>query len=529
MSTQTVPSSPAVKTVRPFGWRDKVGYMFGDFGNDFSFILQMLFFMVFYTDVMGIDAAHVGTLFLVARLLDAFTDVGMGRLIDVLKPSKHGRFRPWILRMSIPVALASAMMYMPFVVNASYGVRVTYMVVTYIIWGSVFYTSINIPYGSMAAVISDDPEHRSSLSVFRSVGAMLAVLIISAVLPGVVNVDNHIDGTRMAIAAIVCSIAAVACYVACFSLVRERVVHVPKSKEEQASFGQMLSTLGHNKPLLSIITGALLFLVGSQVAATTSVYLWKDYFGDIRYMILSQIVSLIPGFIVAAIATKLAMKFGKKELLSAGLIFSGIFGVVMYFMGIKSAILFIVLFFFLSLGSGFYNVLVWAVITDVLDYQEIHTHDRDDGTIYAIYSWSRKLGQALAGYIVGMAVSFVGYDSELAKAGGTQSPEALQGIYMLFLLVPSVLIALTAAVMWFWYPLGRKEVEANFDTLQRRHGRGDYAKKPAGATDAESAVGATAGGSGDKASTIDDAMVDPAAGDTPPGAGGTPIDPKDGK
>ena len=190
--TNSQPQTAPAPTKRPFGIKDKLGYMFGDFGNDFTFMLQMMFFMVFYTDVMGISPAHVGTLFLAARIVDAFTDVGMGRLLDLLKPGKRGRFRPWILRMCIPVTLASTMMYMPFVVNSSYSVRVTYMAVTYFIWGSIFYTSINIPYGSMAAVISDDPKHRTSLSVFRSVGGQLAFLMISAVLPHVIFVNNKI-------------------------------------------------------------------------------------------------------------------------------------------------------------------------------------------------------------------------------------------------------------------------------------------------------------------------------------------------
>lgn len=497
MSAQIAPAGSRKLEVRPFGWRDKVGYMFGDFGNDFSFILQLLFFMVFYTDVMGIKATHVGTLFLVARIIDAFTDVGMGRLVDVLKPSKRGRFRPWVLRMAVPVALASTMMYMPFVVNSSYGVRLAYMVVTYLLWGSVFYTSINIPYGSMAAVVSDQPEHRTSLSVFRSVGAQLAFLIISAVLPRVVNVNNQLSGSRMAVAAIVCSVAAVVCYTLCYSLVRERVVVAVKSREQQASFGNMLGTLVRNRPLLALVAGALMFLIGSQVASTTTAYLWKDYFRAFDMMSWAQIVSIAPVFLISVVATAASMRWGKKELVSYGLVLSAIFSIGMWFMHITSPLLFIVLFFFLSIGVGFYNVTIWAVITDVLDYQEVHTGERDDGTIYAIYSWSRKLGQAVAGYIVGAAVSWVGYDSQAAKAGLEQSPQTLSGIYMLFLLIPGILYALTALIMWFWYPLGRKQVAENFDTLQRRHGRGQYAKSPT--------------------STAQAGSVDPAAADPTPG------------
>ena len=168
--------------VRPFGFRDKIGYMFGDIANDFSFIFASSYVMVFYTKVMGISAGMVGTMFLVARCIDAFTDIGMGRIVDRSKPTKNGRIRPWILRMCAFVALASFLMYQSFLVDASYGAKVAYMFITYILWGSIFYTSINIPYGSMASVISADPKDRSSLSVFRSMGGGIAGILIGVCL-----------------------------------------------------------------------------------------------------------------------------------------------------------------------------------------------------------------------------------------------------------------------------------------------------------------------------------------------------------
>lgn len=112
------------KEVRPFGLRDKIGYMCGDLANDFSFIFASSYVMVFYTKVMGISAGMVGTMFLIARCLDAFTDIGMGRIVDNSKPTKNGRIRPWILRMCAFVALASFMMYQSFLVDASYGAKV---------------------------------------------------------------------------------------------------------------------------------------------------------------------------------------------------------------------------------------------------------------------------------------------------------------------------------------------------------------------------------------------------------------------
>ena len=125
------------KTIRPFGWSDKIGYMLGNIANDFTFIFASLFLTVFYTDVLGIDAGLVGTMFLISRIVDAFTDTAMGRIADKTKATKNGKFKPWLLRACGPVALASFLMYQTFTVNSSMTVKVIYMFVTYLLWGSI--------------------------------------------------------------------------------------------------------------------------------------------------------------------------------------------------------------------------------------------------------------------------------------------------------------------------------------------------------------------------------------------------------
>ena len=139
---------------KPFGFKDKLGYLLGDLGNDFAFMITSMYLMIFYTKVWGVSASTVGVLFLVSRCLDAFTDIGMGTIVDKAKPTKDGKFRPWIKRMAGPVALMSFLMYQSSLANASMTVKVVVMFVTYILWGSVCYTAINIPYGSMASAIT---------------------------------------------------------------------------------------------------------------------------------------------------------------------------------------------------------------------------------------------------------------------------------------------------------------------------------------------------------------------------------------
>ena len=130
--------------IRPFGMRDKIGYLFGDFGNDFTFVLSSSFLMKFYTDVMGVDGFVVGIVMMVARFVDAFTDVTMGRICDRSKTLPAGKFKPWILRMCAPVAIASFLIYQNAIAGWPMAAKIAYLFVVYILWGSIFYTSINI-------------------------------------------------------------------------------------------------------------------------------------------------------------------------------------------------------------------------------------------------------------------------------------------------------------------------------------------------------------------------------------------------
>ena len=171
------------QSLKPFGTKDKVGYMFGNIANDFMFILASMYLTVFYTDVLKINAALVGTMFLLSRIVDAFTDTLMGRIADKVKAGKAGKFKPWLIRVCGPVALASFLMYQTAIANAPMGARIAYMFITYLLWGSVCYTAINIPYGSMASVMSNEADDRAALSTFRGVGSLIPQVVVGVVIP----------------------------------------------------------------------------------------------------------------------------------------------------------------------------------------------------------------------------------------------------------------------------------------------------------------------------------------------------------
>ena len=456
---------------RSFGFRDKIGYMFGDFGNDFTFIFASTYLMVFYTKVFGIDAAMVGVLFLVSRCVDAFTDIGMGRIADSAKENSKGRFRVWIIRMCIPVAVSSFLMYQSAIADASMLVKVIYMFVTYLLWGSIFYTSINIPYGSMASVISEKSKDRQSLSVYRSLGSAFASAAISVVAPLFIyqtdaNGNQIVEGSRFTIVAGIFSILAVVCYLLCYALVTERVsVQRNMGKQKKDSVAKTLAHVISNKALLAMILISVLTLCAAIMAQSISTYLFADYFKNTKALSINNLLGLPAALILAAVAGKLVERFGRKELTSTGCIVSAVLFFIMYLLRLKNVWVYIVINFIASIGGMYlFNMTVWAMISDVIDDKEVQTMQRDDGTIYGIYSFARKLGQALAGGLGGFALSAIGYDS-IATA---QTDAVRAGIYGLSTLFPAVIYAAVALVFIFLYPLSKRRVESNTRELQSR-------------------------------------------------------------
>jgi len=446
---------------RPFGLRDKIGYMFGDFGNDFTFIFASSYLMIFYTKVLGLSGFVVGLLFMGTRIVDAFTDVTMGRIVDHMNPAKDGRFRSWIRRMCIPVAVSSTIMYFYFVQDWPYPAKIGYVVITYLLWSSFCYTAINIPYGSMASVISPNVKDRASLSTFRSIGASLAGLVIGVLVPLIIyetdaSGNQVVKPASFTVTAIIFGILAVVCYLLCYFLCTERVSFEKKEKKPEGA-GKMLCSLGQNRPLLSLVCAALVLLLASMLGQTMNNYLFLDYFKDAKALALVNVISVAGVLVLAPFVSKIASDFGKKEIGALGMLLSAIVYLGLFFLRVKSIPVFMVLFFLGTIGVGIFNLIIWAFITDIIDYQEVKTGKREDGTVYAIYSFARKLGQALAGGLGGFVLTAIGYISDAPA----QTDVVADRIYSVATLVPGICFFVVFFIMQFVYPLSKREVEHN--------------------------------------------------------------------
>lgn len=443
--------------VRPFGFKDKIGYMFGDFGNDFTFILSSSFMLKFYTDVMGIHAAVVGVLMMAARFVDAFTDVAMGQIVDRSKPTKDGKFKPWLRRMCGPVAISSFLVFQSGFANMPYLFKVVWMIVTYILWGSIFYTSINIPYGSMASAISADAKDRASLSTWRSIGSTLAGLVIGVGTPlfayETVNGNTILSGNRMTIIAGVFSVMAVICYMLCFKLATERV-EVPQNNTK-FNFGDLMKSLVTNRSLIGIIAAAILLLLVMLTMQGMNAYLFPNFYGNVAAQSVAALAgSLVMLVVCAPLATKLSAKYGKKELAIGSCLFGAVVYLICWVLKPENPYTYVVFYVVANIGVGFFNMVIWAMITDVIDDAEVKNGVREDGTIYSVYSFARKIGQALSSGMIGALLSVIGYSAATAF-----NPEVVNGIFNMTCIIPAIGFVGIALVLMFLYPLSKNRGE----------------------------------------------------------------------
>ena len=259
---------------KPFGVKDKIGYMCGDIANDFTFIFASSYVMVFYTKVMGVSAGMVGTMFLLARCLDAFTDIGMGRIVDNSKPTKNGRIRPWILRMAIPFALAGILL---FSVPSGLGEtsKLVYIFITYNLVSSVVYTAINVPYATLNALITQNQYERSVLSIFRMILATTGTLLITNLtLPLVQFFGDNLSAWTKTFA--VFGILAVIVFMITFTGTKERVVPAKETKQEKVPFLKGIGLLFKNKYWIMITVTLVFIFINYSLNGGAAVYYAKN-------------------------------------------------------------------------------------------------------------------------------------------------------------------------------------------------------------------------------------------------------------
>ena len=449
--------------VKPFGMQDKVGYMLGDVGSCLLFNFIGSYLLVFYTDVFGISAAAVGTLMAVSRVWDAINDPMMGVIVDKRKRTKDGKFRPYLKYMGIPLGIFTILTFLV-IPNMPQGMKLPYAYITYIGFGMA-YTAINIPYGSLASVMTNDPVQRTELSTWRNISSIFAMIPLMVLTPKLVfDASGAVSPKGFLIAAVLYVIIANIGYRLCYKMTTERIINEVKEDAPKASLGETLKTLGKNKALIGLILSSLGTLTAMFLPNALNAYLFKDYFQAPGLLSLAGLLPMVGTFLAIPVTGKLVAKFGKKNIA----IYSGIVSIAAYVVLVlfptKNPMLYIALITVSGFGTALYGMIVWALVGDVIDYQEYLSGKREEGIVYATYSLSRKLVQAIVGSIGGFALAAIGYQSGAA----TQAPEVAVSIRTIITVVPLIGFIFGTVCLKFVYNLSNKTLNEVNEELERR-------------------------------------------------------------
>ncbi len=453
------------------GIKEAAGYALGDGGNLFVLTYVSSFLKVFYTDVLKIATNKVATLFLVTRLWDAVNDPLWGALVAKRPPHKDGKYRPYLKWIAIPVAVAQLVCFYDISKHTqSTLVIMVFAYVTYISFG-MLYTGINVPFGSLASVITDDPEGRTLLSTFRSIGGgiggaapllLAPIIIYTKKTDAAGNTYNVVDSNGMFNFALAMCVCAIVFYFACYATTKERVKSDinPNVNVKEAYRGMFKS-----RPFIVLaITGVL--ISGQLQFASLNQYLYKNYFCNTNLSILGSVAQYLPMALMIPVTPMLVRKFGKKELSGFGSLFAAIAAIACYIIKPKpdQPWIFMVVLFIIGFGYSFVSITNWAVVADVIDYQFVKTGIKSESTIYAVYTFCRKLGQTIADYGGLMLLGKVGYDVQLMSNAG-YVPGVSEGILKVCTIIPAITYTLIWLLYRFGYPLTKEKLEPIYQAV----------------------------------------------------------------
>lgn len=451
------------KQIRPFGVKDEIGYVFGDMAGSFVNLFVDAYFLIFCTNVLGISAGWMGTLFLVARLWDAINDPIMGSFPDRWMIGKSGdKFKPWIKIFMIPLALSGVLCFLNVPLE---GIALhAYVAFAYVLYG-MSYTGTSMPFGAMASVVSDDPIQRSKLSRARSIGGTIVGIVGLSIVPVVCfDKQSNILPERFTLIAVVFGVLSIISYFVLLNLTQERI-RQNSEKAEKFNYGKVLKATVHNRPLIGVMVatlGSMLFITGSNQVRS---YIFKEYYARTDVMSIISLATIPILVICFPLVPKLVAKFGKKATLMAAIVSSTIFSVIPVVMEIKNVYIYSALVVLGTIGQTVFTMLIWALVTDCLDYSEWKFHERSDGSMYSLYTFSRKIGSTIASTGVSFGLAAIGF---VSGSNVVQTAEAVNGIYFLVNIIPVVTCALELIGVGLIFNLNKETTEQMYAELKAK-------------------------------------------------------------
>lgn len=436
-----------------------LGYGAGDAANNLAFTTATMFLLVYYTDVAGISAAAAGTLLLAVRIFDAFADIFAGRMVDRTYHKKLGKFRPYIMFGSVPLLLLSVATFSIPQIGESGMLLWAY--ISYALLG-LAYSFVNIPYGSLAGAMTQNSGERAKLASARTIGAVAVGSFLGIFIAPLMKGGENLQPLFTTLT-VIFAVVGTGLYMFTVFSTKERVVR----EVANVSMKQSFETLKGNKPLLMLCISSFLFLTGQLALGTVQIYYFRDVLGSLSLYAVMSIINIFLTFGMAAMLPRLVRAMGKKNIYIGGAALMALGGLVVFLAPAGMVWLAFTGVMVTQMGLYLVNMLVWALEADTVEYGEWKTGIRTEGITYALFSFTRKTGQAVGGALAAFALAWGGY----AAGAAQQSEQALLGIRAGAGLLPMV-FAILALLVMLVYPLtDAKHKEIVAEIQARREAR----------------------------------------------------------
>jgi len=448
--------------------KEKIGYSFGDFASSMFWKIFSMFLMIFYTDVVELSPAAVGTMLLLTRLWDGLNDPLMGIISDRTKTSK-GKFRPYLLWVAIPFGLIGVLTFSTPDLGPSG--KLIYAYVTYTLMMMV-YTAINVPYSSLMGVMTSNPDERTSLASFRFIGAYAGGIFMTASIPYLLDFFAELganDAKSYQYSVAIYAVVAAFFFIMTYLWTKERV----KPLMEKTSVIKDLKDLGKNGQWFIMLGAGIAVLIFNSLRDGSIMYYFKYFIKDQSIPFIGEVkwdklagaymtLWLVTNMIGVLFAKPVSAQIGKKNTFIGAMVLASFFSVFLYWLQPHQVGLIFLLNIFIGITAGIVLPLIWSMYADIADYSEWKTGRRATGLVFSSSSMSQKMGWTLGGAVTGWLLAAYGFE-----ANAEQTTESLTGIRMMISFYPAFGAALSAAFLLV-YKLSDKYMEVVTAELAKR-------------------------------------------------------------
>lgn len=443
--------------IQELSFTEKFGYSLGDMAANFIFQFMIALQLDFYTHTFGLTPAQTGTLFGIVGLGVACLNPVMGVIAD-RTTSRWGKFRPWLLWTAVPFGIIGVLTFTT--PNLTPVGKLIYAWVTYTLL-RVIYIVNNVPYASLTAVMTEDPDERTSISSYRQIAANSAGFIIASLAIPMVSFLGHGNDARgyQLTMGLLCAVGVVF-FIITFLTTRERIQPDPQQK---TSLGQNLSDLLQNRPWVVLFLATLFYFTAILVRGNVMPPYFRFVVGNVKLYSWFNGFGLGALLLGVALSTVVSLRTGKRALFVASMLLTGIFSAALLVLPATATSLIIGTEVLRQFSFGLSGPLLWAMMGDVADYGEWKTGRRASGTVTAAVVFALWAGLALGGFVAGWLLSAYGVVSEAAA----QTAHAQSGIRLTASVYAGICFFAAAACLLF-YPLSRELTKSIANDLAER-------------------------------------------------------------